>query len=217
MQRQSAAFISFCAALTVAAISLAACGSGSQPPGSPAPSSGQPSSGQPSSGQPSSVAPSSSQPASPSVQPIACTDGWRTGPLTVTRQVAVPPVPVAQAVRTGSHPDCKFDRLVIDISGPAPGYSVSFVQKVIQDASGKIITMPGTRYLVIRLSPAQAHTAAGHPTLPAGVQAVNDPMLRAWTTSGDFEGVLHIALGLAGGGKYRVGQVGSRIYVDVAW
>ena len=77
--------------------------------------------------------------------------------------------------------------------------------------------MPGTRYLVIRLSPAAAHTAAGHLTLPAGVKAVNDPMLKAWTTSGDFEGVLHLALGLAGGGKYRVGELGGRIYIDVAW
>ena len=210
MQRQTTTFISFCAAVSVAAISLAACGASSQSPSSPTPSSGRP----------SSAPPSSSQPASPStspVQPTACAGGWRTGPLTVTRKIAVPPVPVAEAVRTGSHPDCKFDRLVIEISGPVPGYSVSFVQEVIQDASGKTITMPGTRYLVIRLSPALAHTAAGHLTLPAGVQAVNDPMLRAWTTSGDFEGVLHLALGLAGGSKYRVGEVGSRIYLDVAW
>ena len=208
MQRQITTFVSFCAALAVAAFSLAACGTSSQPPNS----------GQPSSGQHSSAPASSSQPASPSTSPaIACAGGWRTGSVTVTRQVTVPPVPVAEAVRTGSHPDCKFDRLVIDISGPVPGYSVSFVRKVIQDASGKTITMPGTRYLVIRLSPAQAHTAAGQLTLPTGVQAVNDPMLRAWTTSGDFEGVLHIALGLAGGSKFRVGELGDRIYLDVAW
>jgi hypothetical protein len=209
MQRQITTYVSSCAALAVAAISLASCA-----PSSP------PSAGQSSSGRPTSAPPATSQPASPSTSPalrIACTDGWRTGSVTVTRQVAVPPVPVAQAVRTGSHPDCKFDRLVIDISGPVPGYSVSFVQKVTQDASGKTITMPGTSYLVIRLSPAAAHTAAGHLTLPAGVQAVNDPMLKAWTTSGDFEGVLHVALGLAGGSKYRVDKVGSRIYLDVAW
>lgn len=209
MQRQTTTFVSFGAALAVAAISLASCATSSPPSAGPS-----------SSGQPTSAPPATSQPASPSTSPalpIACTDGWRTGSVTVTRQVAVPPVPVARAVRTGSHPDCKFDRLVIDVSGPIPGYSVSFVQKVTQDASGKIITMPGTRYLVIRLSPAQAHTTAGQLTLPAGVQAVNDPMLRAWTTSGDFEGVLHIALGLAGGSKYRVGEAGSRIYLDVAW
>ncbi len=84
-------------------------------------------------------------------------------------------MPVATAVRTGSHPDCRFDRLVIDFRGPTPGYSVSFAAKVIQDASGRIITMPGTRYLVIRLDPAQAHTAAGQLTLPAGVQACQRP------------------------------------------
>ncbi len=210
MQRQTTTFVSFCAALAIAAISVASCATSSPPTTGPS-SPGQPTSAPP---------PATSQPASPStspVAPIACTDGWRTSPISVTRQVAVPPVPVAKSVRTGSHPDCKFDRLVIDISGPVPGYSVSFVQKVIQDASGKTITMPGTRYLVIRLSPAAAHTTAGQPTLPAGVQAVNDPMLRAWATSGDFEGVLHIALGLAGGGKYRVGEAGGRIYVDVAW
>jgi hypothetical protein len=150
-------------------------------------------------------------------QPTACAGGWRTGPLTVAKQVSVPPVPVATAVRTGSHPDCKFDRLVIDISGPVPVYSVSFVQKVTQDASGKTITMPGTRYLVIRLEPAQGHSAAGQATLPGGIQTVNDPVLRAWTVSGDSQGVLSIALGLAHGSRYRVGELGGRIYADVAW
>jgi len=210
MQRQTTTFASFCAALAVAVISLASCATSSSP------GAGQSSPGQPTSAPP----PATSQPVSPTtspVAPIACTDGWRTGSVTVTRQVAVPPVPVARSVRTGSHPDCKFDRLAIDISGPVPGYSVSFAQKVTADASGKTITMPGTSYLVIRLSPAAAHTTAGQLTLPTGVQAVNDPMLRAWTTSGDFEGVLHIALGLAGGSKYRVGEAGGRIYVDVAW
>src|SRR5262249_11690843 len=78
-------------------------------------------------------------PASPST----CPGGWRRGTTTLTRQVQVPPVPVATAIRTGSHPDCRFDRLVVDISGPLPGYTVGFVAKVIQDASGKTITMPG--------------------------------------------------------------------------
>ncbi len=77
--------------------------------------------------------------------------------------------------------------------------------------------MPGTKYLVITLKPAQGHSAAGTVTLPAGVQPVSDPMLKAWTVSGDFEGVLSVALGLVGGSRYRVGELGSRIYVDVAW
>jgi hypothetical protein len=135
----------------------------------------------------------------------------------VTRQVKVPPVPVATAIRTGSHPDCRFDRLVIDISGPLPGYTVGFVAKVIQDASGETITMPGTRYLEIRLHPAQGHTASGTPSLPGGVHSAGYPVLTSYAVSGDFEGVLTIALGLAHATRYRVGELPGRIYVDVSW
>jgi hypothetical protein len=106
---------------------------------------------------------------------------------------------------------------VIDISGAVPGYSARFVAKVIQDASGRPITMPGTSYLVIRFSPAQGHSASGALTLPATVQTVSDPMLKSYAVSGDFEGVLSVALGLAGGNSYRIGELAGRIYIDVAW
>ncbi|HYS32840.1 MAG TPA: hypothetical protein VEM58_11335 [Streptosporangiaceae bacterium] len=208
MHRQGRILAALCTALA-AAVSVASCAT-STPSGSGQPGSGTHGSGQPGSG----AGQSGSAPASPTQ---SCTAGWRTGSLTVTRQVTVPPVPVATAVRTGSHPDCRFDRLVIDINRAVPGYSVSFVGKVTQGASGHTITMPGTKYLVITLKPAQGHSAAGTVTLPAGVQPVSDPMLKAWTVSGDFEGVLSVALGLVGGSRYRVGELGSRIYVDVAW
>lgn len=173
--------------------------------------------------QPGSLRPISSQTTSASPTPSAsvasasCPGGWRTGPLTVTRQVAVPPVPVATAIRTGSHPDCRFDRLVLDINGATPGYHVRFVAKVIHDGSGQPITMPGTSYLVITLKPAQGHSASGTPTLPTTVQTVSFPMLKGYAVSGDFEGVLSVALGLAGGTRYRVGEIAGRIYLDVAW
>lgn len=171
--------------------------------GSPAPTHGQ----------------TSSAPVTPttSATPTSCPGGWTTGSLTVTRQVSVPPVPVATAIRTGSHLDCRFDRLVLDISGAMPGYSAGFVSTVIADASGRHVAMPGTSYLVIKLKPAQGHADTGMPTLPTGVQTVSYPMLKGYAVSGDFEGVLSIALGLAGGTKYRVGELAGRIYVDVAW
>jgi hypothetical protein len=137
--------------------------------------------------------------------------------LDVSRQVAVPPVPVATAIRTGTHPNCRFDRLVIDINGPLPGYSAGFVAKVIRDPSGMTLAMPGTSHLVIRLKQAQGHSTSGTLTLPAGVQKVGYPMLKSYAVAGDFEGVLTIALGLAGGSRYRVGELPGKIYVDVAW
>lgn len=164
----------------------------------------------------SQTAPTSVTPTT-SVTPVSCPGGWRAGPLTVVRQVAVPPVPVATAIRTGSHPDCRFDRLVIDISGALPGYNAGFVPTVVGDPSGRPITIPGTTYLVITLKPAQGHTGSGTPTLPATVQTVSYPMLKGYAVSEDFEGYLSIALGLAGGTRYRVGELAGRIYVDVAW
>jgi len=200
---------SFCAAIGLAAVTATSCATSTpQPSGS---------------GQPGSTASGSTQPttrqATPttSATPVSCPGGWRTRALAVARQVAVPPVPVATALRAGSHPDCRFDRVVIDIKGPLPGYTVAFVSKVIQDASGKTISMPGSRYLLIRLRPAQGHSASGAITLSPRSRALSYPMLKGYAVAGDFEGVLSIALGLAGGTRFRVGELSGRLYVDVAW
>jgi len=196
-----------CALAAFTAIAVASCASGQAP--QPHTASQTPASA------PATSAPATSPPAS--ATPASCPGGWQSGPLTVTRNVSVPPVPVAVDVRTGTHPDCRFDRLVIDFSGKVPGYAVGFVPKVIQDASGKTVTVPGTTFLVIKLSPAQAHSASGQPTLPTTVQALSFQMLKGYVVSGDFEGNLSIALGLAGGTKYRVGELPGRVYIDVAW
>lgn len=176
----------------------------------------------PPSGSTSHTTQPATSPASPSApatsaSPVVCTGGWKTGPTTVSHQVAVPPVPVITAIRTASHPECRYDRLVLDISGPTPGYSVRFVTQVVQDGSGKTLTLPGTRYLVIRLNPAQGHTDSGTPTVPSGAQALSFPQLKAYEVAGDFEGVLTIALGLNGPARYRVGELPGKVYIDVAW
>ena len=47
--------------------------------------------------------------------PADCDDTtWRTAPITVTRILSVPPVPVVTGIRTASHPECRYDRVVID-------------------------------------------------------------------------------------------------------
>jgi hypothetical protein len=135
--------------------------------------------------------------------------------VTVTHQVSVPPVPVVTAVRVAQHPECGYDRVVLDVRGPVPGYSVRYVQRVVADASGQVITMPGARYLVITLRPAQAHNEAGASTVTSGVHNPAYPALASWALAGDFEGVVRIALGLAGPTSIRTGEVAGRIYVDV--
>jgi hypothetical protein len=178
------------------------------------------SSGQSADPSASAPAPQASAPASASAQPgsLAGAAGcdntpWHSGAITVTHKVSASPVPVIAAVRVAQHPECRYDRIVLDIRGAIPSYSVQYVSSVIADASGQVITMPGARHLVITLRPAQAHT--GVPTVATGVHALGYPALASWALAGDFEGVVKIALGLAAPTSIRTGELGGRIYVDV--
>ena len=153
--------------------------------------------------------------ASPSVSAGCDTGAWQTAPVSVHHAVQVPPVPVVAAVRVAQHPECGYDRLVLDLSGPVPSYDVRYVSRVVADASGKTITMPGQRYLLITLKPAQGHTAAGVPTVTRQVELAGYPALQSWVLAGDVEGVVRIAVGLPAKVNVRTGELAGRIYIDV--
>jgi hypothetical protein len=127
----------------------------------------------------------------------------------------VAPVPVVNAVRVAQHPQCGYDRVVVDIEGAVPSYTVTYVRQVIADASGHAITMPGARYLLITLRPAQAHSDAGVATVTAGVRQPHYPALASWALTGDFEGVVRIAMGLSGQMHIRTGELAGRVYIDI--
>jgi hypothetical protein len=148
---------------------------------------------------------------------VAGCDGapWRSVPVTVPHQVSVPPVPVITAIQVAQHPECGYDRLVLDIEGAVPGYSIRQVNQVIADASGRTIAIPGAHYLLITLRPAQAHTNAGTPTVTVGVRKPGYPALASWALAGDFEGVVRIAMGLSGQMHIRTGELAGRIYIDI--
>ena len=144
---------------------------------------------------------------------------WTSGPLTVTHEIAIPPVPMFIGIRSAPHPDQGFDRIVFDITGPLPGYTVRYVDEVRQDGSGELVTMPGRRYLLIVFSPAQAHTEDGTALISLGRVDLDYPMLRGYVLVGDFEGQVSVALGLDDVVGYRVGELPgnpARIYLDVA-
>ena len=57
------------------------------------------------------------------------------------------------AVRAGRH-EC-FDRIVVDLAGPAAGYRVGYVPAVYEDGSGFFVPLRGGAYLqVVVLAPA---------------------------------------------------------------
>ena len=200
---------SLLAAAAMVAVTLAAtsCAT-SRPPGSAAPAA---------SPTPAAPAvPASGASSGPAATPASCdTGGWSSAPVTVTRQVAVPPVPVITAVRTAQHPECGYDRLVLDITGPVPGYTIRYVSQVTADPSGKPITVPGRRYLLLTLRQAQAHTGAGAATIARRAQVLSPAMLAGWALAGDFEGVVTVAIGLHTATSIRVGELPGRLYIDV--
>src|SRR6185369_9694696 len=124
---------------------------------------------------------------------------WRTTPVAVSHNPSVPPVPVITGIRPGKHPECKYDRMVLDISGAMPAYQIRYVSQVTADPSGKSVTVPGggSSFLLITLQPVQAHTDAGASTITTNSVALGYPMLKGYAVTGDFEGTVSIALGLA--------------------
>jgi hypothetical protein len=141
---------------------------------------------------------------------------WTSDPVKVDRDnLPVPPVPVLTNIHSAAHTPEGFDRIVFDFQGALPGYEVKYVFEVIEDGSGRTVTMPGRRYLRVTMGPAQAHTDAGMTTAPRA-KTLNYPMLKAYVVVGDFEGVVTVALGLDDVVGFRVGQLPGRIYIDVA-
>jgi hypothetical protein len=144
---------------------------------------------------------------------------WTTGPLSVTHQVAVPPVPQLFRIRSAAHPDEGYDRIVFDIDGALPGYTVRYVDEVRQDPSDLPVTMRGRRYLLVTFTPAQAHTDAGQSLVSPMSRTLDYPMMRGYVLVGDFEGYVSVAIGLDDVVGFRVGELPGqpgRIYLDVA-
>ena len=97
-----------------------------------------------------------------------------------------------------------------------PGYDIRYVKKVDNGSSGPAVVVPGRRYLLITIHPAQGHSPSGASTISRLSAATSYPMLRGYAVTGDFEGVLNIAVGMEKATAFRVGRLRGRLYVDVA-
>jgi hypothetical protein len=210
--------------LTAAVLAMAACSSAA-PTGNPPTTAGTQSSASSVPPSPPTIGSSTglyTSGAGPTSQPVPETS-WSTAPYAKAFAGKVPPVPMTVAVRTAAHPEGGYDRIAVEFSKGLPGYSVKYVPRVVRDASGLPVTMPGAAYLQIVFAPAQAHDAGGMPMMhpvPTDPQPVGYPAMRAYMMSGDFEGRVSIALGLRAATGFRTGDfvnaVGDHVvYVDV--
>jgi hypothetical protein len=112
-----------------------------------------------------------------------------------------------------------FDRAVFEFEGTTvPGYHVEYVDRPVrQCGSGEPVAVEGDGWLEVRLTPAQAHTEAGAPTVPQREYRLPHPVLRELQAKCYFEAVVTWVLWVASPNRYRVREISdpARLVVDV--
>lgn len=126
-------------------------------------------------------------------------------------------VAVLRNVRAASQPG--FDRVVFEFEGSVlPGYHVEYVDRpVIQCGSGEPVEVAGDGWLQVRMTPAQAHTEAGEPTVGERERRLALPVVKELQSTCDFEADVTWVLGVASPNRYRVQELSNpaRLIVDV--
>ena len=237
MQRPAARFISALAMVMAAALGAVSCGSPNraglaaqgqpQSPGSsPRPGSSSPADPPASSPAPTGPSGSASPPVShrggPHGRTVAkrhrgpCAGlSWQKVTASKPRVMPVPPVPLATSIRLGTHPSCRYDRLVIHFTGRVPGYEVRYVSAKAAGPAARRLARRGDRFLLITLHPAQAHDHRGRQMIKPFARTAPYPLLRGYAVVSDFEGALIMVAVVHRTRPFRVGILHERLYVDV--
>ena len=128
----------------------------------------------------------------------------------------VPGAAILRDVRTGDQQT--FDRVVFEIEGPKlPDYDLKYVPRPVHCGSGLPVKIDGSAFLQVRLSPAQAHTEAGAPTVATLQRKVRLPVIREIRATCDFEGEVVWVIGLSARKEYKVLELEgpARLVVDI--
>lgn len=139
---------------------------------------------------------------------------WDTSPVHVARDVS--PQPKVVDLRVGEHRN--FDRVVIDLDGRVPGYTVRYVRDLTYDGSGAAVPLRGRKFIAVGLFPARAHDARGDSVYEGPrLRQYRMPALRGVAFTGDFEGQVSLGLALRSRTDFRVSvlHAPNRIVIDV--
>lgn len=151
----------------------------------------------------------------------SCALSWGSLPKQASQGPQFPPTSLTN-VRAGQH-TC-FDRLVIDLSGPAVGYHVGYVPEVLRQGSGLPVPLRGGAFLDVTLH-APTYDLNGRPTFSppneSNIVAVGGfRTFRQVASGGSFEGNTTFGLGVRARLPFRVLVLRgpgskSRLVVDV--
>lgn len=195
-------------------LGLAACGGGSAGPvatSSPLPTTSPTS---------TSPAPSTQTPApSTAAEPTPAFVGTL-GP--VVKPGMPTPASLLTAMRVAHHPG--YDRVVFQLDGAAPGYRVDYVGQVVEDPSGRTLSLEGDASLHVVLRGATTDTTfqateGSTPSSYTGPRRLlpDLPSIKEVRVIGDFEAVLSFGVGIDHKVPFRVFTLTNptRVVVDV--
>ncbi|MFE9773239.1 hypothetical protein ACFYOV_16475 [Streptomyces sp. NPDC005931] len=152
-------------------------------------------------------------------QATACPTGWGS----LAKSAGTGTVTPVRNIRTGRH--ACYDRMVVDLpgAGRGVGYSVRYVDRLLQDGSGRHIPVAGGAVLEVRVTAPAYDPETGAPTYPAragrplpGVDLTGYRTFRDTRFAGSFEGDTQVGLGVRARLPFRVLRVEDRVVIDVA-
>jgi hypothetical protein len=125
-------------------------------------------------------------------------------------------VPTLVAVRAGGHPG--FDRVVFEFRDGLPTHRVRYVDRLVQDGSGNVVSVAGAADLEVVFEGANAHDDSGAPTVARRRFSPGLTAVKEVAQVSDFEAVVSYGIGLDRRRPIEVSTLSgpSRLVVDIS-
>ena len=124
--------------------------------------------------------------------------------------------PTLTDVRAGGHTG--FDRVVFEFRGAAPAHRIRYVDQLVQDGSGRPVSVAGAADLEVVFQGANAHEQDGTPTISPRRFSTGLTAVKEVAQIGDFEAVVSYGIGVDRKRPLKVSTLSnpSRLVIDVS-
>jgi hypothetical protein len=124
--------------------------------------------------------------------------------------------PTLTDVRAGGHSG--FDRVVFEFKGAVPEHRVRYVDQLVQDGSGRPVSVAGSADLEVVFHGANAHEQDGTPTISPRRFSTGLTAVKEVAQIGDFEAVVTYGIGVDRKRPIKVSTLSnpSRLVIDVS-
>ncbi|HEU4900407.1 MAG TPA: hypothetical protein VFX88_22995 [Actinomycetota bacterium] len=125
-------------------------------------------------------------------------------------------IPTLVDVRAGGH--AGFDRVVFEFRGAVPEHRVQYVDQLVEDGTGDLVSVAGAANLEVVFEGANAHEENGSPTLTRRRFSPGLPAVKEIAQLGDFEAVVSYGIGVDRRRPIEVSTLSSpsRLVIDIA-